>query len=254
MQVQTWVHSYTCVPSMLVLSERWLLVWRTVQVTYRLQCNICVSILNDYESYSVISATRYFHVLLPQVGPAFHGRRGSVPAPFPSSVSHFSERRGSEPGLWRGNVPSRHRCSGSQSAIHALNPCQDTGHLPGYIVEERLQGTGGLYNKPFVNICIVLLYCTVPEFLLAENDVESAQSSGVAEARHGIHEVCIWIKFSKWGIFCAVELWRLNQWWASKFSFICAIRDPLNLKHKTELQQLAVKILRWQWLSCRAKM
>ncbi|KAM4738039.1 makorin, ring finger protein, 4 [Anableps anableps] len=97
---------------------------------------------------------RFFHVLVPHIAPVLSCRRGSVPAASSSSVTHLSERRGSEPTLWRGNVPSRQRCSGSQSALDALNPQQDTRHLPEYIVEEQSQ----------------------------ENYVESAQSSGTAQA------------------------------------------------------------------------
>ncbi|XP_047220268.1 makorin, ring finger protein, 4 isoform X1 [Girardinichthys multiradiatus] len=96
---------------------------------------------------------RFFHILLPQVGPAFSGRRGSVPAAS-SSVAHPLERRGSEPALWRATFPSRQKCSGSHSAVYALNPQQDTGHLPEYIVEEQSQ----------------------------EDYVASAQSSGIAQA------------------------------------------------------------------------
>ncbi|KAM4572020.1 makorin, ring finger protein, 4 isoform 1-T1 [Fundulus diaphanus] len=94
---------------------------------------------------------RYFHVL-PQV-PAFSGRRGSVPTASSSSMAYSSERRGSEPALQRANVPSRHQCSGSQSAV-AFNPPLHTRHLPEYIVANRSQ----------------------------ENDMASAQRSGIAQA------------------------------------------------------------------------
>ncbi|XP_043983635.1 makorin, ring finger protein, 4 [Gambusia affinis] len=97
---------------------------------------------------------RFFHVLLPQAGPVFPGRRGSMPVASPSGMPHYSERRGSEPTLWRVNVPSRQRCSGSQSAIYPFNLQQETGNLPEYVLEELSQ----------------------------ENYLESAPSSGIAQA------------------------------------------------------------------------
>ncbi|XP_014864940.1 PREDICTED: probable E3 ubiquitin-protein ligase makorin-1 isoform X1 [Poecilia mexicana] len=97
---------------------------------------------------------RFFHVLLPQVGPVFPGRRGSVPVASPSGMPHYSERRGSEPTLWRVNLSSRQRCSGSQSAIYPFNLQQETGHLPEYVLEELSQ----------------------------ENYLESAPSSDIAQA------------------------------------------------------------------------
>ncbi|XP_012726037.2 makorin, ring finger protein, 4 [Fundulus heteroclitus] len=95
---------------------------------------------------------RFFHVL-PQVGPAFAGRRGSAPAASSSSMAYSSERRGSEPALQRANVSSRHQCSGSQSAV-AFSPPLHTRHPPEYIVADRSQ----------------------------ENDMASAQRSDIAQA------------------------------------------------------------------------
>ncbi|KAM4563264.1 makorin, ring finger protein, 4 [Odontesthes bonariensis] len=98
---------------------------------------------------------RYLHVHQPQGLTAVTGRRGSVPAVSSSSVAHSqSERRGSEPAFLRAAATSRHECSGSEFMVNASNTRREIAQLPDNIAEEQ---------SP-------------------ENDLESIQSSGVAQA------------------------------------------------------------------------
>ena len=144
-----WTDNYTLSPNMQVLSERWMLVWWTLQVSqfFCFVLFLCVTWWKgkakrtiSFLARSLFCTTRYLHVLQPEAGAAAAGRRSSVPTVSSSSVPYAlpNRRRGSEPALLQAELMSRR----SEFVVNVSNHQHSVGHRAADIAEEQSQGIG----------------------------------------------------------------------------------------------------------------